>query len=81
MQEIILQYYNPGLKIAMGNWSQVYFIPGGSAGAIELTPEYYKGRLVFRIPGCSNRLSYKRIKKDLQSKTTIVQKKIFVMPF
>jgi hypothetical protein len=59
----------------MGNWNQVYFIPANGDGAVELTPEYYKGRLIFRLPGSSKRISYKAIKVQLKVKQTIVLKR------
>jgi hypothetical protein len=63
----------------MGNWNQVYFIPANGDGAVELTPEYYKGRLIFRLPGSSKRISYKAIKSQLKVKQTIVFKEVFTL--
>ena len=34
MQKLILKYYNPVLKIALGNWNQVFYIP--EEGAAQL---------------------------------------------
>lgn len=65
MKNIILKYYNPTLKIAVGKWNQAYLIGADKAKAIELIPEYYKGCLVYRVPGTSKRFSYKTVKASL----------------
>ncbi len=47
--------------------------------AIQLTTEVYKGKLVFRVPGTSQRVSYHRIKEGLIKKQIIIQQK--ALPF
>lgn len=81
MKKIILNYYNPGYKIAMGKWNEVFYLPGDGGKAVELLPECYKGRLVFRLPGSSQRLSYKTIKAGLKNQTMTVCVPVSRMPF
>ncbi len=81
MKKITLKYYNPVLKIAMGKWNQVYFIPEEENNPIELKPEYYKGSLVFRLPGSNKRISYKCIKANLKYKTITLFTEEFKLPF
>ena len=49
MQKLILKYYNPVLKIALGNWNQVFYIPEEGGSPIALPPEYYKGCLYAQV--------------------------------
>ena len=81
MRKLTLKYYNPRLKIALGNWNQVFYIPGEGAGPIALSPEYYKGCLVFRLPKSSKRISYKAIRSHLEYKITTVFSEEFKLPF
>ena len=81
MQKIILKYYNPVLKISLGKWNQAYFINQQDNLAIKLIPEYYKGGLVYRMPGSSKRFSYKRLKAHLLYKTITVHIKEYKLPF
>jgi hypothetical protein len=78
-QQIILRYYRPGYNIAISNWNQVWWLTGEKP--IQLKPEYYRGPLVYRLPGSSKRITYKKIKAGLLHKQTIVEQEIFMMPF
>lgn len=81
MQKLVLKYYNPLFKIALGNWDQAFYIPTEGANPIALTPEYYKGCLVYRLPKSSKRISYKAIRSHLVHKTSIVLIEEFKLPF
>ena len=72
MKNIILKYYNPTLKIAMGKWNQAYLIDADRANTIKLIPEYYKGCLVYRVPRTSKRFSYKTVKANLIAKNITI---------
>ena len=81
MQKIILKYYNPVLKISSANGIRLIFINQEDNLAIKLIPEYYKGGLVYRMPGSSKRFSYKRLKAHLLYKTITVHVKEYKLPF
>jgi hypothetical protein len=82
MPIIICKYYNPHLKIALGKWNQAFFIPTGvNLKPVALVPEYYRGALVFRLPGSSKRISYKLLKKNLVPAITEIVVNDFIMPF
>lgn len=81
MQKLILKYYNPVLKIVLGNWNQVFHIPEEGGSPIALSPEYYKGCLVFRLPKSSKRISYKAIRSYLEYKITTVFIEEIKLPF
>ena len=81
MEKLVLKYYNPVLKIALGKWNQAYLISANNGKHINLLPEYYKGYLVYRIRGSSKRISYKQLKTHLFLKRTIIIIEDFKMPF
>ena len=81
MNNFILKYFNPMLKIAVGKWNQAYLIGEDIANAIELIPEYYKGCLVYRIPKTSKRFSYKTVKANLIVKKNKVLINNYKFPF
>ena len=81
MQKIILKYYNPVLKISSANGIRLIFINQEDNLAIKLIPEYYKGGLVYRMPGSSKTFSYKRLKAHLLYKTITVHVKEYKLPF
>jgi hypothetical protein len=82
MPTIICKYYNPHLKIALGKWNQAFFIPTDvHLKRVALVPEYYRGALVFRLPGSSKRISYKLLKKDLVPAITVIVADDCKMPF
>ena len=53
----------------MFDWKSVYLL---KPSLLKLFPEVYKGRLVYRMPGSSKRLSYNEIKKQLIRKSFYV---------
>ncbi len=79
MQQIILQYYHPILEIAINNWNEVWLMAGKQPR--QLHPEYYRGSLVYRLPGTSKRLSYKKIKANLCRRQTIINVPYTCLPF
>jgi hypothetical protein len=82
MPTIICKYYNPHLNIALGNWNQVFFIPTDvHLKPVALVPEYYRGALVYRLPGSSKRFSYKLLKKNLVPAKTVIVVDDCIMPF
>ena len=64
-QKIHFRYFNSQLNIGMFDWKTVYLL---KPTLLRLFPEVYKGRLVYRIPGSSIRLSYHKIKRQLIKK-------------
>jgi len=79
--EIKLKFYNPILQVALSHWREVYFIPNDVNEPIQLTPEFYRGDLVYRAKGKSKRYSYRQIKKDLIPQIIIVKKELQLLPF
>ncbi|OSZ73879.1 hypothetical protein CAP36_17955 [Chitinophagaceae bacterium IBVUCB2] len=78
MEQIVrIQYVNTKLQIGLVNWRQAWLLSVNPA--IQLTTEVYKGKLVFRVPGTSRRISYQRIKQGLIKKQIIIQQK--ALPF
>ena len=64
-QNIKLKYLNPELQIGMVSWRRVYLL---YPKIIELNPEFYKGRLIYRQRGSVKRISYSQIKNGLKKK-------------
>ena len=62
-QEIELRYINCHLQIGMADWRQVYLL---QPRLVQLAPEVYKGKLVYRASGSSKRYSYEQVKKGLK---------------
>jgi hypothetical protein len=51
MKKILFKYHNSLLNVALARWDVTYKImPDGSA-LVRLNPEYYKGNLMYRMPG------------------------------
>lgn len=74
-QEINLQHVNQQLNIGMSDWKNAYLL---TPQLLKLIAEVYKGRLVYRIPGSSKRISYSNIKKGLIKKSFSI---IITTPF
>ncbi|MES2850516.1 MAG: hypothetical protein V4685_15760 [Bacteroidota bacterium] len=79
MQQIILRYYHPGFQIAINNWKQVWLLT--EMEPRQLKPEHYRGSLVYRLPGSTQRIAYKKIKEGLLYKRTVINCHPFVMTF
>ena len=79
MQQIILSYCHPGFQIGLNNWNDAWLLAGRQP--CQLKPEYYRGSLVYRMPGTSKRLSYKKIKQGLCLKQTIIEVPFGCLPF
>lgn len=77
-QVIICKYWNPDLQIAFYSWQQVYLIDKKQK---EVKPEFYKGNLVYRIPGSYKRISYTSIKKGIIRKNISVVVPFRLLPF
>jgi hypothetical protein len=74
MEQIIrIQYVNAILNIGLVNWREAWLLSTNPPQ--KLYTEAHKGKLVFRIPGTSRRISYQRIKKDLRKKVVIIKEK------
>ena len=56
------KYYNPVLKIAFNNWGQVYLLP---ETPVLLKPEPHRSALVYRLPGTTRCISYKKLKQGM----------------
>lgn len=63
-------YYNAILNIAFNNWQQVYLL--GGQHPFLLKPENHRGALVYRLPGTTRRISYKKIKQHTVKKETCI---------
>ncbi len=75
MEQIIrLQYINAQLNIGLVNWREAWLL--SVQNPIQLYTETYKGKLVFRIPGTSRRISYHRLKKGLIKKIMLIEEKL-----
>lgn len=72
-QKIVLTFLNPQLQIALEDWRTVYLL---KPDIIPLTPEVYKGNLVYRTRGSSKRISYRQIKKGLIRKRIVVTQQV-----
>jgi hypothetical protein len=78
MEQIVrIQYVNEALQIGLVNWRQAWLL--STKPPQQLYTEVYKGKLVFRIPGTSRRISYQRIKKGLIKRQVIIQQEL--LPF
>jgi hypothetical protein len=67
MEQIVkIQYVNIKLQIGLVSWRQAWLLSPDPPR--QLYTEVYRGKLVFRIPGTSRRISYQRIKKGLIKK-------------
>lgn len=64
----ILKYWNAQLKIGLADLKNVYQFPQQE----KMFAEVHQGRLYYRLKGSSKRISYARIKKDLQKKQIIL---------
>jgi hypothetical protein len=81
MKKNLFNYFNPLLNLALAWWDVAYKImPDGSA-PVRLNPEYYKGNLVYRMPGSYKRISYRSVKAGPQCANSTVFEKMFTMPF
>lgn len=78
LQEIKLKYFNESLQIGMLNWREVYLL---KPQIVKLNIEVDDGRLVYRAPGSTKRISYKTLKKGLRKKTFSIFEEVFVLPF
>jgi hypothetical protein len=64
-QKIKLKYINSHLQIGMASWREVYYL---SPELIQLKPEFYKGKLVYRKKESDRRITYAQIKQGLKKK-------------
>jgi hypothetical protein len=69
VEKIELRYINDRLQIGMVDIKRVYQL---SPAFIQLMPEVYRGKLVYRAKGSSKRTSYDQIKMGL-----VKQKRVF----
>jgi hypothetical protein len=68
-----IQYVNEILQIGLVNWRQAWLLSTNPPQ--QLYTEVHKGKLVFRVPGTSRRISYQRLKKGLVKKLIIVKQR------
>ena len=68
-QKLKLKYLNNYLSIGMIDWKTVYLL---STEVKKLTPEVYRGILVYRAKGSSIRYFYTQIKKGLRKTNTVI---------
>jgi len=66
--EIKARYQNVELNIAYVDWRNVYLLP-----CQKLIIEVHKGRLCYRIPATSKRISKSKIMKNLIEKEITLQ--------
>lgn len=68
---ITTQYINTPLNIGLVSWKEAWLL--SKPFLQKLFTEHYRGALVFREPGTSRRIAYKKIKKDLQRKRIVIE--------
>lgn len=66
----VTQYINTQLNIGLVNWREAWLLI--KPYPLQLLAEHYRGALVFRIPGTSNRIAYKKLKQNLQPGKIII---------
>ena len=64
-QKVLIRFVNEKLHVGLCDVRQAYLL---HPTVLQLKPEVYKGRLVYRIPGTSRRISYNQVKKGLLKK-------------
>lgn len=64
------KYINPKLNIGLVSWKEAWLLV--QPYPLQLLTEHYRGALVFRIPGTSRRIAYKKMKKDLQTRKVVI---------
>lgn len=69
-QRITLKYLNTKYQIALANWRTVYQL---KPEVLLMTPEVYKGNLVYRAKGSTKRVSYAQIRNGLLKKKTVIK--------
>ena len=67
---ITTQYINAPLNIGLVNWNEAWLLCNPFPQ--KLLTEHYRGAIVFRVPGTSRRIGYKKIKKNLQRKRIVI---------
>jgi hypothetical protein len=80
MAHYSLKYYNEQLRIGLADWKTV-FVFNKSSQPVQMQPEFQRGQLVYRIPGSSQRISYRKLKKGLIKKAMEVFIPDLVLPF
>jgi hypothetical protein len=68
-----IQYVHEILQVGLVNWRQAWLLSANPPQ--QLYTEVHKGKLVFRVPGTSRRISYQRLKKGLVRKIIIIKEK------
>ncbi|HUP12971.1 MAG TPA: hypothetical protein VM187_12180, partial [Niastella sp.] len=62
IQRLFFRYTNPDLNIGLNNWREVYLL---EPAPLQLFPEVYRGKLMYRAKGSHNRIPYNKIKDGL----------------
>lgn len=75
MEQVVLKYWNEKLQIGLKDWRTAYLL---HKEPVLLTPEVYKGNLVYRARGSFRRYSYREIKQGIIKKKQII---IIHLPF
>lgn len=64
------KYVNSGLNIGLVSWQEAWLLL--KPFPLQLLAEYYRGALVFRIPGTSQRIAYKKVRQDLRPARIVI---------
>lgn len=64
------KYVNWELNIGLVSWQEAWLLL--KPFPLQLLTEYYRGALVFRIPGTSQRIAYKKLKQGLEPARIII---------
>ena len=71
-QKIKLKYFNAELNIGFVSWREVYLL---EPEIIQMHPEVYKGRIIYRAKGSTKRISYDRLMKGLKKISKTIELK------
>ena len=78
VSKLTLNYYHPGLNIAMQDVRNVWLL---NEKPVKLTASLHRGSLVFRLPHAGRRISYRALKKGLIKKEIIILLPMQLLPF
>ncbi len=76
--EIIIRYVNPSFNIGLQDVRNAWLL---SSQPVKLSTSLHQGYLIYRLPGCGKRISYRQLKKGLVKKQIVIRQPLFVLPF
>jgi hypothetical protein len=72
-QRLTFTYTHPTLHIALNSWREVYLL---KPVPLQLFPEVYRGKLVYRAKGSSKRIPYAHIKAGLLKRFSSIEQEV-----